>query len=204
MSTRRALIASSTCSTARCCRTTRKHHRPPWWPAMLEHYLTQALRSFWRFKVTAGVNLVGLVLSVVCFVATYLYIDSLVRSDLHFPKASRTYVITQELRNSDGGQLIPAFPTAAPPTAAYLKVDFPLLEAVARAVNLRTQSAAADERKADVKTVAVDPSFLQVFDFNFEAGEPATAMTSSHSAIITQRTAERLFGTGSALGRRVV
>jgi len=56
---------------------------------MLKHYITQALRSFWRFRVTAGVNLLGLVLAVVCFVASYLYIDSLVRSDMHFPKASR-------------------------------------------------------------------------------------------------------------------
>jgi putative ABC transport system permease protein len=172
---------------------------------MLNHYITQALRSFLRFRVTAGVNLLGLVLSVVCFVATYLYIDSLVRSDMHFPKAARTYVITQELRKSDGGKLIPAFPSAAPPTAAYLRVDFPGLEAVARAVNLRTQSAAADERKADVKTVAIDPEFLRIFDFEFHAGEPAAALTSAHSAIITERTAERLFGKGQpALGRRIL
>ena len=171
---------------------------------MLEHYITQALRTFWRFRVTAGVNLLGLVLAVVCFVATYLYIDSLVRSDMSFPKASRTYVLTQELRKSDGGKLIPAFPSTAPPAAAYLRADFPGLEAVARAVNLRTQSAAVDERKADVNTVAIDPEFLNIFDFNFKAGEPAAAMTSAHSAIITQRTAERLFGKGQALGRQIL
>jgi putative ABC transport system permease protein len=171
---------------------------------MLRHYITQALRSFWRFRVTAGVNLLGLVLAVVCFVATYLYIDSLVRSDMHFPKAARTYVITQELRKSDGGKMIPAFPSTAPPVAKYLRADFPGLEAIARALNLRTQSAAADERKADLDTVAIDPEFLQIFDFNFKAGEPAAAMTSAHSAIITQRTAERLFGKGQALGRRIL
>ena len=171
---------------------------------MLKHYITNALRSFLRFRVTAGVNLLGLVLAVVCFVATYLYIDSLVRSDMNFPKASRTYVITQELRKRDGGKLIPAFPTSAPPAAEYLRVDFPLLQAVARAVALRSQSAAVDERKADVQIVAIDPEFLEIFDFDFKAGEPAAAVTSAHSAIITERAAERLFGKGQALGQRIL
>jgi putative ABC transport system permease protein len=170
---------------------------------MLKHYITQALRSFWRFRVTAGVNLLGLVLAVVCFVASYLYIDSLVRSDMHFPKASRTYVLTQEVWRN-GSRLIPAYPSAGPPAAAYLRVDFPRLEAVARALPLGRQSAAADERKAEVKTVAIDSEFLKIFDFNFKAGEPAAAMTSAHSAIITERTAERLFGKEPALGRRIL
>jgi putative ABC transport system permease protein len=170
---------------------------------MFKHYITQALRSFWRFRVTTGVNLLGLVLSVVCFVASYLYIDSLVRSDMHFRKASRTYVVTQEIWNN-GSKLIPAYPSAGAPAAAYLKVDFPGLEAVARALPLRSQSAAAGERKAEVKTVAIDPEFLKIFDFDFKAGEPSEAVISAHSAIITERTAERLFGTTQALGRQIL
>jgi putative ABC transport system permease protein len=170
---------------------------------VLKHYIIQALRSFWSFKVTAGVNLLGLVLAVVCFVASYLYIDSLVRSDMHFANASRTYVITQEVWNN-GSKLIPAYPSAGPPAAAYLRVDFPGLRAVARALPLHFQSAATDERKADVKTLAIDAAFLQIFDFNFKAGEPSVALTSAHSAIITERTAERLFGRGQALGRRIL
>lgn len=171
---------------------------------MLKHYIIQALRSFRRFKVTAGINLLGLVLAVVCFVASYLYVDSLVRSDVHFPNASRTYVITQEVWSSSSGKITPAYPSAGPPTAAYLRVDFPGLQAVARALPLHSQSAATDERKADVKTLAIDPEFLKIFDFDFKAGEPSTAVTSAHSAIITERTAERLFGRGQALGRRIL
>jgi putative ABC transport system permease protein len=171
---------------------------------MLRHYLTQALRTFWRFRVTTGVNLLGLVLAVVCFVATYLYIDSLVRSDMYFPKASRTYVITQELRKPDGTRLVPGFPSSAPPAAVYLRADFPGLETVARAVNLRSQSAAVADRKADLKTVAIDPEFLQIFNLNFKTGDPAAALTSAHSAIITERTAARLFGRAQALGQRIL
>src|ERR1700730_16114026 len=134
MNMQHALTASSTCWTERCCRvSSRKQNRWPGRRVMLKHYITQALRGFWRFRVTAGVNLLGLVLAVVCFVASYLYIDSLVRSDMHFAKAPRTYVLTQELWRN-GSKLIPAYPSAGAPVAAYLRVDFPGLEAVARAL----------------------------------------------------------------------
>src|SRR5215475_5978732 len=101
---------------------------------MLKHYITQALRSFWRFRVTAAVNLLGLVLAVICFIATYLYLDSLERTDAHFSKADRTWVITQELWNSPTSRMIPALPTSGPPVAAALRADFPGLEAVGRSV----------------------------------------------------------------------
>jgi putative ABC transport system permease protein len=171
---------------------------------MLSHYIVQALRSFWRFRVTAAVNLLGLVLAVVCFIATYLYLDSLLRSDSHFPKSDRTWVMTQELWTSPTSRMIPAFPTSGPPLAAGLRAEFPALEAVARAVPLGSQSAATDDRKTEVLTAAIDPEFLTIFDLTFKAGEPAAAMSSDHSAILTERTAERLFGTTQVLGRRVL
>src|SRR6185437_10697461 len=198
-------IASSTCSTARCCRACSPNRRhKPRRPAMLKHYIVQALRSFWRFRVTAGVNLLGLVLAVVCFVATYLYVDSLVRTDRHFPKSARTWLLTQELWNVSGSKIVPGIPQAGAPAAKYLRLDFPQLEAVARAIRLGLQSAATGDRKTNIYTAAVDPEFLKIFDFQFEAGDPATALSAAHSAIVTQRTAEQLFGKRDALGRRIL
>jgi putative ABC transport system permease protein len=171
---------------------------------MFSHYVIQALRSFWRFRVTAAVNLLGLVLAVVCFIATYLVLDSLVRSDRHFPKAARTYVVTQELWTTPTTRIIPAIPQAGAPAGPMLRVDFPGLEAVARAVRLGAQSAATDDRKANIATAAIDPEFLQIFDLDFKAGEPAAALSSTHSAIVTERTAARLFGKTPALGRHII
>ncbi len=171
---------------------------------MLEHYVVNALRSFWRFRVTAGVNLLGLVLAVVCFIATYLYLDGLVRSDAYFPKASRTYALTQELWTSPTTRMIPAFPQAAAPAAKYLRADFPALEAVARAVSMHLVSAATDERKAALFAAAADPDFLKIFDFDFKQGEPGTALVAARSVILTEPAAERLFGTTRVVGRRVL
>jgi putative ABC transport system permease protein len=170
---------------------------------MLSHYVTQALRSFWRFRVTAFVNLLGLALAVVSFIAAYLYIDSLARADTHFPKASRIYAITQELLIGET-QMVPMIPQVGPPAAAALRADFPGLEAVARGISLGPQGAVTEDRKADVQVAAVDPEFLRIFDFDFKAGDPVTALNAAHSAIVTERTAERLFGTTQVLGRRIL
>ena len=171
---------------------------------MLKHYVLQALRSFWRFRITAAVNLVGLVLAVTCFIATYLFLDTIVRSDSYFPKSSRTWVITQELWTSPTSRMIPAFPMAGPPVAKFLRVDFPQLESVARAMGLGQQSAASGDRKMNVFSMAADPQFLKIFDFEFRQGDGSSALDAAHSVILTERTAQRLFGTSRAVGRQIL
>src|SRR5690349_20897814 len=138
---------------------------------MWKHYVIQAMRSFWRFRATTLVNLAGISLALVCFIVTYLLMDDLVRSDSQFPKADRTYVVTQELWTSPSERMIPAFPRAAPPTAKYLRADFPALEAVARAMPVGVMGAATDEKKINVSLAGVDPDFLRIFDLEFKAGE---------------------------------
>ena len=172
---------------------------------MLEHYITQALRSFWRFRVTALVNLLGLSLALVCFIATYLFLDSVLQSgDRAFKNASRTYVLTQELWTTPTNRMIPAFPQAAPPTAKYLRADVPGLEAVARATVLGPIATATDDRSVYLDAAVVDPDFLKIFDLRPVEGDLREALSSAHSAIITARAALRLFGTQQVVGRRVL
>jgi putative ABC transport system permease protein len=170
---------------------------------MLSHYWTQALRNFNRHRLTTAVNLAGLSLALICFVSTSVLLQSILQTDTHFPKANRTFVITQEMWNR-GSRMIPAFPQAAPPTAKYLKADFPQLETVARALNLGSLAAAVDESKVDLRVAAVDPEFLKIFDLTFRAGDAVTALRSAHEIVISESAAKRLFGTSEALGRSVL
>jgi putative ABC transport system permease protein len=177
----------------------------PGYPSVLDHYFVTALRNFWRFRVTTTVNVVGLALGLVCFIATYVFLDGLLQSDMRYPKANRIYAITQELWTSPTEQMIPAFPQVAPPTAKYLKADFPSLEAVARALPLGGAFAAAtDDRKLNLFVAAVDPAFLRIFDLPFVAGNPSAALAAQHSVVLTQSAAVRLFGASSVVGRRVI
>ena len=172
---------------------------------MLKHYIIQALRSFWRFRVTALVNLVGLSLALVCFIATYLFLDSLLKGgDGEFKNASRIYALTQELWTTPTSRMIPAFPMAAPGTAKYLRADLPGVEAVARAASRGEISAATEDRSGYVFAVVADPDFLKIFEFETVEGDLHDALASVHSAVLTEGAAMRLFGTTSVVGRSLL
>jgi putative ABC transport system permease protein len=171
---------------------------------VLKHYVVTALRNFWRFRVTTTVNVVGLALGLVCFIATYVFLDGLLKSDMQYPKAARIYAMTQEMWTSPTERMIPAFPQVAAPAAKYLKADFPSLEAVARALTMGALAAASDDRKLNLFVAAVDPEFLQIFDMPFVAGNASTTLAAPHSIVLTESAARRLFGTASAVGRRVI
>src|ERR1041385_9060748 len=185
-------------------------HMPRHGPALrrrpvLKHYITQALRSFWRFRVTALVNLVGLSLALVCFIATYLFLDSLLKGgDGEFQNASRIYALTQELWTTTTSRMIPAFPMVAPGTAKYLRTDLPGLEAVARAGSRGEIAVATDDRSAYLFAVGVDPDFLKIFDFKTVEGDLRNSLASVHSTVLTDAAAMSLFGTTSVVGRSLL
>jgi putative ABC transport system permease protein len=169
---------------------------------MFEHYIIHTLRNFWRFKVTALVNLIGLALGLVCFIVTYLFLDSLLRSgDLQFKNATRTYALTQELWTTPTNRMIPAFAEVAPGTAQFLRTDLPGLEAVARALSLGPLAASSENRSGYLNAAAVDPDFLKIFDLKPIEGDLRDALASTQGAILTENAALRLFGTKKAVGR---
>jgi len=169
---------------------------------VLQHYLTNAIRSFWRFRVTALVNLAGLVLALVCFIATYLFLDALTRNgDTQFENADRTYAVTEELWTTPTQRMIAAFPAASPGVARYLRTDLPGLEAVARVMPVGPMGAASADRTIDVYAAVADPDFLKIFNFRLVDGDLQHALDTTNGAIITEETAQRLYGTSQAAGR---
>jgi putative ABC transport system permease protein len=52
-----------------------------------------------------------------------------------------------------------------------------------------------------VSGLIVDPSFIEVFNFPLEKGNPSTALSQPNNLILTQQTAERIFGTRDPLGQ---
>ena len=172
---------------------------------MLKHYLTNAIRGFWRFRVTALVNLAGLVLALVCFIATYLFLDALMRNgDTQFENADRTYVVTEELWTTPTQRMIAAFPMASPGVARYLRTDLPGLEAVARVMPVGPMGAASDDRTIDLYAAVADPDFLKVFNFRLVDGDLRHALDANSSVVITEETAQRLYGTSKAAGRTLL
>lgn len=163
---------------------------------MFKHYLTTALRHFRQHKLTTSINVVCLTIGLVCFLTLYTMIAYLSSGDRHYPKANRTYLISQGLRSSMSSTF------SAWVTAKYLKADFPEIETVARATfnsGVGTEvPITAGERKGFAFAAYADPEFLDVFALPFLAGDSKYALRAPRSAVLSDATAVRLFGSAAA------
>lgn len=171
---------------------------------MLTHYLTIALRNLKRAPFTAFVNVLTLALGLVSFVTAYAVVGYWSESERQFANADRTYVITANMALRDGSVRTGTIPQTNELYEKYLRVEFPEIEAIAKAnVWSREASVTVDGRGSRVFAVAVDPEFLDIFDLPFLEGDPQTALDEPNGVLLTERAANRLFGTTHVLGRTI-
>jgi putative ABC transport system permease protein len=168
---------------------------------MLGHDLTIALRRLLRHKFHTAVGVAVLALGLLCFVAANLFVSYVRNYDAHWPNSDRIYIVAERVRANDF-VLMPSFMTNSDaPVAEHLRAEVPELAGVARRYVGQRLVSAGDRRMA-LLTAYVEPQFGELFDFEVLAGD-AQAIAKPRSALITQRGAERLFGTVDAVGRTI-
>jgi putative ABC transport system permease protein len=169
---------------------------------MFGHYLRTAFRNLWHRPFATLTNVLTLSLGLVCFVVAYAAVSYWQRSDSYFGNAARTYIITANMALGE------EFHTGTMPLtnesyAKYLKADFPELEAVARAYGYPDVSASSGDRSLRLFRVLADPEFLAIFDLPFVAGDSRNALREPRSVVLTEETAQRLFGDEDPMGKTV-
>jgi putative ABC transport system permease protein len=169
---------------------------------MLRH-IAGAFGRFIRTPVSTGANILTLALGLAAFIVAWGVVSYWRSSDSQFARADRIQIMTQHayLAGVADTGVQPAMPRVAAP---YLKEDFPELEAVARLRNMGLISAETEQRTTMLRGSQADPELLDIFDFEFVAGDPRTALKQESGLLLTQAAAEKLFGAEPALGRTVL
>ncbi len=172
---------------------------------MFSHYIMFALRGFRRRPGTTLIKIFALSLGLACFVGAYMASDYFSRTDSQWSNADRIYAIQQKIILPGSSANIPTLPATSPPAAKYMRADFPKLTAVARlAASDQETPVVTDDGKKSVRAIrSADADLLKIFKLNFIKGDPARALSSPKSAIITDEAAEGMFGTTDVIGRRV-
>jgi putative ABC transport system permease protein len=170
---------------------------------MLKHDLTIALRRLLQRRFYTGIGVVVLTLGLVCFIATNLFVSYIRHYDRHWPNADRIYVVAERMRAADFG-FSPAFDAGSDaPIADHLRVDAPELAAVARVRTQGAQLLAVGEQRLPLTVAYAESDFAEIFELTPLAGEIGEALATPRSVVLTQRAAERLFGTFDVAGRTV-
>ena len=162
---------------------------------MLQNYFKIALRNLWKNKLFSLINIFGLASGLMVCLLAIAHIKGTFDYDNFHPNRGRIYRILTDVVSKENDKM--AFATSPMPLAETLKRDYGIVEKTARVV--RTYGdVLGNTKQMNFLTFAVDPSFFEVFGYPLALGQsPGTPGT----AVITQKTAEKLFGKMNPIGQ---
>lgn len=96
---------------------------------MFSHYMTTALRNFWRHWIATGLNVLGLTLGLMCAIGSLNLIHFFKLDDSQYADTGHTYLVSQQYVLS-GDTAFPILYRTAPYTVAdSLKAALPSVDA---------------------------------------------------------------------------
>lgn len=174
---------------------------------MIRNYLKVALRSIFRNKLTAFINIAGLAMAMMCSILIFLFVADELSYDRYHAKVDRTYRVTRNFLNKDG---VPNLHLAnvAPPIGPLLKNDFGEIEVMARTINYGLVIG-LEENGELVKNFSenylfvAEPDIFKIFDIEVTAGDKNTALTRPFTIMLSEKSAKKFFHNENALGKRL-
>ncbi|MHA4810766.1 ABC transporter permease [Flavitalea flava] len=162
---------------------------------MLKNYLKIAVRNILRHKAYSFINITGLAIGMASSILILLWVQNELSYDRFHVHADQTYRITAQASD---------FKAAVNPAAmvAGLQAEMPQIKNTVRLSHISTNFFETGNRRFEEKRVFyADSTFLEIFSFPLEKGNPKTALQRPDGILITRDMAIKYFGTGEAMGR---
>jgi putative ABC transport system permease protein len=160
---------------------------------MLRNYVIIALRNIRRNMSYAVINILGLTLGI----ASCLVIFLIVRNELtydNFSKADRIYRVTLNAIDFNSNVSLAIAPA--------MRTDFPQLEQVSQVMYGTDILVKVNNRRFLEKDFAfADEHFTSVFDYQWLAGDPKTALNEPNTIVLTETLAKKYFGNKDPMGQ---
>ncbi len=169
--------------------------------SMFNNYFKTAIRNLWKYKLNSSLNIVGLTISITCFLMIMLWVNHEKTFDQHHTKADRIYRIPNTF-SSESEQFTQA--VSGPALGAQLDDLFPQIEDAARFFVTGSQLKIGDDSFFEDRIGIVDKSFFDLFDFKVIAGNKASFFTDLESLVITQSKAKTYFGQDNPIGKLIL
>ncbi len=170
-----------------------------WSLHMFKNYFKVAVRNMKRYKVYSFINITGLAIGMACCLLISLWVFDELSYDRFHEFADRIYRV--EFDQNYSGNLFHV--NVSPyPLARALETEIPEIEQAARYTDLGEMLFQSGQNTFyENKVGAVDPSFLTIFSFPLTKGVRTKALNDPMSLVISQKTAEKYFGTEDPIGK---
>jgi len=165
---------------------------------MLKNYLKTAFRNLSRNKIYSFINIVGLAIGVAVFIIITLFIQSELQYDKFNKKIDNIY----RLNRDDWGILGTAY-------GPEVKQNFPEVKEFARfCLNSYSRPLISFENSDKQQRIQnftfADPQVFDIFSFKFIKGKPGSVLENPYSVVLTESTAEKLYGRKNPVGKTFV
>ncbi len=166
---------------------------------MIWNYIRSAIRNLLRQRVYAGVNIAGLAIGMASSLALLFWVLDEIGYDKFHDNADRIQRVCRS-RISNGELLHDGL--SAAPVGPTLKDRFPGVEGYCCTYRDRMTLTYDNESRIAVG-LYVDPSFLDMFSFPVEKGDPGVVLEAPNSIVLTQETATGIFGSADPIGKQL-
>ncbi len=161
-----------------------------------------SLRNLLKNKLQASIHIIGLTVGLTAVICIALYLQNELSYDNFHVKDHQLYRIGMKVFRQ-GTQLTDGH-FFTPPMGPAMKEELAGVKNYTRYKSPVEVYFSAYEKSLKVnKVLYADSSFFSLFSFPLIAGNPANALTTPYSLVLTESTASRLFGTSDVLGEIV-
>ncbi|GAA0877181.1 ABC transporter permease [Algoriphagus jejuensis] len=164
---------------------------------MLPNYFKTSVRNLAKNKFYAGLNIFGLALGMslsLLFIAITVFIY---RYDNFHTKRDRIYRVITQVHDDVNNPIYASTPSDL---GFILEDEFSGIEKVVSIRASLNGEAAYEEKKMPINGYFTEPEFFEVFDFPLAKGNSATALKDPNSILITEKEAEKIFGSKDPIG----
>lgn len=168
---------------------------------MFKLNLLLTLRSFWKFKTTFFINLIGLSTGLSCVLLIYLWVTDELNVDQFHDKDSQLYQVMEHQKYAK--ELLTT--TSTPGVLAEaLKEEIPEIKYAATTTWINSELLSIEDHNVRAEGFYVGEDYFDIFSYEIIQGNPDKLLTDKTSIVISESLAQRLFNTTeNVIGRQV-
>ncbi len=178
------------------------YHTKPFAAVMFRNYFTITFRNFLRMKVYSGINILGLTIGLACSFLILLWVVDETSYDRFHTNGPQIHQAWRHFITGGQTYTMPSLPRGI---ADEMSAEFPEVEETVITFMDQELVATNGDKNYREKGGYVGATFFRIFSFPFIHGNPETALQGMTSAVVTERTARKIFGDDweNALGRSI-